>query len=100
MILPCTIDEAVVAIQDSTATITATTERLTGLESGNKKVLEVVENLLTKVSDLESKISTNVTPSNQNKVTPPLYIRGELFLISKLYNCGCIPRYFVYKLQI
>ena len=47
-----TIDEAMVVIQDSTATITATTKRLTDMESGNKKVLEVVENLLTKVSNL------------------------------------------------
>ena len=54
-----TIDEAMVVIQDSTATITATTERLTNMESGNKKVLEAVENLLTKVSDLESKIPTS-----------------------------------------
>lgn len=69
-----TIDEAMVAIQDSTATIAATAERLTDLESGNKKVLEVVENLLTKVSDLESKVSSN--PSRKkSKVNPPLYIR-------------------------
>ena len=70
-----TIDEAMVVIQDSTATITATTERLTNMESGNKKVLEAVENLLTKVTDLESKIPTSYTPRKQNKITPPLYIR-------------------------
>ena len=69
-----TIDEAMVVIQDSTATITATTKRLTDMESGNKKVLEVVENLLTKVSNLESKVSSNV-PHKQSKVNPPLYIR-------------------------
>ena len=69
-----TIDKAMVVIQDSTATIMATKQWLTGLESGNKKVLEVVENLLTKVSNIECKISTTVTPRNQNKVTPPLYI--------------------------
>ena len=70
-----TIDEAMVVIQDSTATITATTERLTNMESGNKKVLEAVENLLTKVSDLESKIPTSYTSRKQSKITPPLYIR-------------------------
>ena len=70
-----TIDEAMVVIQDSTATLTATTERLTNMESGNKKVLEAVENLLTKVSDLESKIPTSYTPRKQSKITPPLYIR-------------------------
>ena len=70
-----TIDDAMVVIQDSTATITATTERLTDLESGNKKVLEVVENLLTKVSDLENKIPTSYTPRRLSKITPPLYIR-------------------------
>ena len=70
-----TIDEAMVVIQDSTATITATTERLTNMESGNKKVLEAVENLLTKVSDLESKISTSYTSRKQSNITPPLYIR-------------------------
>ena len=70
-----TIDEAMVVIQDSTATVTATTEWLTNMESGNKKVLEAVENLLTKVSDLESKIPTSYTSRKQSKITPPLYIR-------------------------
>lgn len=66
-----TIDEAMVVILDSTATITATTKRLTDMESGNEKALEVIENLLTKVSNLESKVFSNV-PHKQSKVNPPL----------------------------
>ena len=70
-----TIDEAMVVIQDSTAAITTTTERLNNFESENKKLLEVVENLLTKVSDLESKIPTSYTPRKQSKIIPPMYIQ-------------------------
>ena len=69
-----TIDEAMVVIQDSTVTITATAEWLINMESGNKKVLEAVENLLTKVSDLESKIPTSYTSRKQSNITPPLSI--------------------------
>ena len=70
------LDDAMVVIQEASATITKVSQQLSNYEGGQKEVTFALKEVSERLAVLESAAASSSTgPSTTKKVKPPLFIK-------------------------